>query len=192
MTFHDLRQIAVPLFLASLLAGCCSAPVCEEAGENAKEFALVRENQAVCTVLHPEDAPKAVVSAVENFNETLEIITKTKLPVSKTDVPGNRIVLDVQPVTSLKTADNFEITFPDDRTMRIEGTDVSIQWAFNHIIREFAKAEWIMPENCGLSYTPLQNFAVPTKDLDMIHHTFLRKTYQLGLLQLVLLISQHP
>ena len=167
MTFHDLRQIAVPLFLASLLAGCCSAPVCEEAGENAKEFALVRENQAVCTVLHPEDAPKAVVSAVENFNETLEIITKTKLPVSKTDVPGNRIVLDVQPVTALKTADNFEITFPDDRTMRIGGTYDSVQWAFNHIIREFAKAEWILPETCGLSYTPMKDLTCPMEKVEV-------------------------
>ena len=167
MTFHDLRQVAVSVFLASVLAGCCSAPVCEEAGESAKEFSLVRENQAVCTIVLPEDAPKAVMEAVENFNEALKTITGTSLPTVKESPEGNRIVLDVQPVTSLKTADNFFIDFPDKRTMRIRGTDVSIQWAFNHIIREFAGAEWLMPENCGLSYTPMKDLVIPAKQIEV-------------------------
>ena len=47
--------------------------------------------------------------------------------------------------------------------MQIEWTEVSVQWVFNHIIREFAKAEWILPESCGLSFTPQKDLTVPAE-----------------------------
>ena len=138
-----------------------------EKPEIERSFALVQENQAVCSIVLPDDAPKAVSAAVSSFNETLKSITGAALPVSKADVPGSRIVLEVRPVTSLKTADNFAITFPDERTMKIEGTEISVQWAFNHLIRAFTGAEWILPENCGLSYTPMTELVIPAKKIEV-------------------------
>ena len=135
------------------------------AGLSGSDFALVRNNQPQCFILLPADASKNIVTAVGHFNETLKTITGTQLPTVHKEAHGNRIVLDVKPVKSLKTADNFTIVFPDRRTMKIEGTEYSIQWAFNHIIREFAKAEWLMPESCGLSYTPMKDLVIPPKKI---------------------------
>ena len=170
-----LISLVPAVILSALLAGCCCphentpecAPVSEEKPEGRNVFELVRENRAACSIVLPDEAPKAVAEAVENFNETLKTITGTALPTVKESPSGSRILLDVRPVKSLKTADNFVIDFPDGRTMRIEGTEVSIQWAFNHILREFAGAEWLMPEDCGLSYTPLNELAVPMKKIEV-------------------------
>jgi len=161
-----LTSFVPAVFLAAVLTGCCCShgnpPECtsscsSEKPESRTSFELVRENRAACSIVLPAGAPKAVAEAVENFNETLKTITGTALPTVKESPEGNRIVLEIHPVKSLKTADNFLVDFPDGRTMRIGGTDVSIQWAFNHIIREFAHAEWLMPENCGLSYAPMKD-----------------------------------
>ena len=166
----------VPAVILSVLpAGCCGphknarecAPVCEEKQESRNVFELVRENRAVCSVVLPDEAPKTVAGAVEKFNKTLKNITGTTLPTAKEDVPGNRIVFSLRETDSLLTADNYTIRFPDPRTMEIEGTEDSIQWAFNHIIREFAKAEWILPEECGLSYTALKDLVIPAEPIEI-------------------------
>ena len=168
MKFHDLYLTAASVFLASVMAGCCSAPACSEPREKEiKSFALVRSNQAECTVILPDGVPGEAAEAVEKFNDTLKTITGAMLPVSREDVSGNRILLNIRKADSLRTADNFTIDFPDGRTMRIEGTEYSVQWAFNHIIREFAHAEWILPESCGLSYTPMKDLAVPAEKIEV-------------------------
>ena len=131
------------------------------------EFTLVKGNQAKCSLVLPADAPSAVVRAALNFNSTLKTITGTTLPVVRKDTDGNRIVLSLKEPESLLTADNFAIRFPDERTLEIEGTNASVQWAFNHIIREFAGAEWVLPENCGLSYTPMKELVIPAKDIEV-------------------------
>ena len=133
----------------------------------AAEFALVRDNRPESAVVLSADAPPAVAEAVDNFNRTLKTITGTALPVVRHDPAGSRIVLAVRKADSLMTADHFSITFPDSRTMKIEGTEYSVQWAFNHLIREFAKAEWVMPESCGLSYTPMKDLTVPVRKMEV-------------------------
>ncbi len=138
----------------------------------AVDFELVRGNRAKSTIVLPADAPKNVTEAVGRFNQTLKTIMETALPVVQKETSGNRIVLAVRKTDSLMTADNYAITFPDSRTMKIEGTEYSVQWAFNHIIREFAKAEWVLPESCGLSYTPMKDFSVPAKKIEVRNVTW--------------------
>ena len=141
-------------------------------GLSAADFTLVRGNRAQSAIVLPADAPKAVGTAVEHFNQTLKTITGTALPVVKSAASGNRIVFKLRKTDSLMTADHYAITFPDSRTMKIEGTEYSVQWAFNHIIREFAKAEWVLPESCGLSYTPMKDLTVPAKKIEVRNVTW--------------------
>ncbi len=152
------------MFIKSILAASAAILTVVLSGG---EFALIQENRAKCTIVLPANASPAVVKAAANFNRTLKTITGTSLPTVKKETAGNRIVFSLRKIESLLTADNFTIVFPDSRTMKIEGTDTSVQWAFNHIIREFAKAEWILPEECGLSYTPLKDLVVPTKKIEI-------------------------
>ena len=133
----------------------------------AADFVLVQNNQPKAAIVCGEDQSAPVKTAVENFNDALNTITGTRLPIIPDGAEGNRITLIVRKPDSLLTADNFTIRFPDERTMEIEGTEVSIQWAFNHIIREFAGAEWILPEECGLSYTPLKDLTVPAQTIEV-------------------------
>lgn len=132
-----------------------------------EDFTIVKENQAKSTIVLPDNAPKTVIASIGNFNRTLKTITGTSLPVVRKETAGNRIVFKLRKTDSLKTADNFTITFPDSRTMCIEGTEFSVQWALNHIIRKFAKAEWVLPESCGLSYTPMKDLAVPVEKIEV-------------------------
>ena len=148
------------------------------------DFALVRNNQPKASIVCGDDLAAPVKTAVTNFNNTLNTITGTRLPVVPDRAEGNRITFVVRKQESLHTADNFTIRFPDERTMEIEGTEHSVQWAFNHIIREYAKAEWVLPEECGLSYTPLKDLAVPVQTVEVknvswplsrtlsVHHTW--------------------
>ena len=133
----------------------------------AADFELVKDRQPKCSIVLPEKSKDYVAVAAWRFNRTLKTITGTTLPVVKKDVPGNRIVFTIREADSLMTIDNYTITFPDSRTMQIECTAASVQWAFNHIIREFAKAEWILPETCGLSYTPMKDLTCPTKKVEV-------------------------
>ena len=134
---------------------------------NAADFFVVRGNQADCSILLPEKSPNPIISAVHRFNQTLKTITGAQLPVITEDAPGRRITFLIRKLDSLKTADNFAITFPDERTMRIEGTEYSVEWALNHIIRVFAGAEWLFPESCGLSYTPLNDLIIPAEKVEV-------------------------
>jgi len=178
MYFRLSIVIALALSSSVLSTGCKDVPVvqccpAEEAASQHREetavervFTLVQENRASCSLILPADASPAAVKAVSNFGKTLKTITGADLPVVRDEVSGNRIVLEIRPVKSLKTADDFVITFPDERTMKIEGTESSIQWAFNHIIREFAHAEWVLPEECGLSYTPMKDLVIPARTIE--------------------------
>ena len=164
--------------MLSLLAALTLIPVWSA------DFTLVQNNQPKASIVCGESLSAPVKTAVTNFNDTLKTITGTALQVVPDGADGNRITLVVRKPESLHTADDFTIRFPDERTMEIEGTENSVQWAFNHIIREFAGAEWILPEECGLSYTPLKNLAVPAQTIDVkgiswpisrtlsVHHTW--------------------
>lgn len=133
----------------------------------AADFELVKDRQAKCSIVLPEKSKNLVSGAAWRFNQALKTITGTTLPVVKNDVPGNRIMFSIREPDSLMTIDNYTITFPDSRTMLVECTGASALWAFNHIIREFAKADWILPETCGLSYTPMKNLSCPMKKIEV-------------------------
>ena len=164
--------------MLSLLAALTLIPVWSA------DFTLVQNNQPKASIVCGERLSAPVKTAVTNFNDMLKTITGTALQVVPDGADGNRITFVVRKPESLHTADDFTIRFPDERTMEIEGTENSVQWAFNHIIREFAGAEWILPEECGLSYTPLKNLAVPAQTIDVkgiswpisrtlsVHHTW--------------------
>ena len=125
MYFRLSIVIALALSSSVLSTGCKDAPVvqscpAEEAASQCREepavervFTLVQENRASCSLILPADASPAMVKAVSNFGKTLKTITGADLPVVRDEVSGNRIVLEIRPVKSLKTADDFVITFPD-------------------------------------------------------------------------------
>ena len=136
---------------------------------DAGDFVLVRNHKPQCSIVLPEnDNGSGVVgTAVWHFNQTLKTITGTTLPTVRKAPEGNRITFVLREADSLLTVDNYTLSFPDSRTLQIEATKDSVQWAFHHIIREFAKAEWILPETCGLSYTPLTDLAVPMEKVEV-------------------------
>ena len=130
------------------------------------DFHLVENQHPAASIVLMEKASDSIKKSIENFNLTLKTITGTDLPVVR-ETSGNQILFSVKKINSLNTADHFTISFPDSRTMLIECTEISIQWAFNHLIREYAKAEWILPESCGLSYTPMQNLVIPARKIEV-------------------------
>ena len=133
----------------------------------AADFALVKNHQPECSILLPEKENGKIAAAAAHFNEDLKTITGAALPIVRDDPQGNRITFVIRKPDSLWTMDNYTLTFPDPRTLQIEGTENSVQWAFNHILREYAKAEWILPENCGLSYTPMEDLTVPAQTVEV-------------------------
>ena len=170
-----MKSLVPAVILSAVLAGCCCphggapecAPSCKENSKSRSSFELVRENRAACSVVLPANASLEILKAVANFNLSLKKITGAELPAVKEEAAGNRIVLVLRRQDSLWTADNFTIRFPDERTLEIEGTEASVQWAFNHILREFAGAEWILPEECGLSYTPMKDLVIPAETIEV-------------------------
>ena len=100
------------------------------------EFNLVEDGQARTTLVVPGDASSALRANIETFNQELAKSAGTALPVAK-DAPaeGNRIEFALEKRPFIERA-KYEITFPDDKTMRITGGEVSIRWALNHLLEK--------------------------------------------------------
>ncbi|MBO5725251.1 MAG: DUF4838 domain-containing protein, partial [Lentisphaeria bacterium] len=148
-------------FLSVLLLLLCSTML---RGAD-QDFALVLNGKGVCRFEIRKNSPADLYRAVNRFNGALKKITGVGLSYSSHIPKGRKITFSVQKLTDLRSADHYEITFPDKDTMLVKGTLASIQWALNDLIRSTTHAEWILPENCGLSYTEMKEVTLPRKKI---------------------------
>ena len=134
-------------------------------GAENQPFALVLKGKSVCSFEIARNSPKELYRAVNHFNSALQKITGCRLKYSSKVTGGGKIVFALQKMKDLRRADQYEISFPDKNTLLIRGTLYSVQWALNDLIRTAAGAEWILPENCGLSYKPMKDVVIPRKKI---------------------------
>ena len=147
------KHFAVLLFLF------CTCMLC------AGDFVLIRDGKPQCVIQPEPKCPREVYVAVSRFNQMLKTITGSTLPVHGRKTTLNRITFRLKPAKKQTELDHFTITFPDPKTMEIQATKISVQWAFNHLLRKYANAEWVMIESCGLSYTPMKTLVIPAEKI---------------------------
>ena len=147
------KHFAVLLFLL------CTCMLC------AGDFVLIRDGKPQCVIQPAPKSPREVYVAVSRFNQMLKTITGSTLPVHGRKTTLNRITFRLKPAKKQTELDHFTITFPDPKTMEIQATKISVQWAFNHLLRKYANAEWVMIESCGLSYTPMKTLVIPAEKI---------------------------
>ncbi len=131
----------------------------------ADDFELIADGRPTASVVIPQNAPSQLKTAVSNFNTALKKVCGSALPVVMEKSNGRNIRFSIRKNNSLLTTDHFEIAFPDQNTLLISGTLESAQWAMNHILRHYAGVEWILPEECGMSYTPMNTIKIPRKKI---------------------------
>ena len=147
----------VSLGAIALFSGCSIAGQNKPASEC---FALVKENLPVADMVLPESASNELAKAIENFNGELKKSTGTALPVVKTtSAIRNRIEFVIGKSTFIGRGE-YSITFPEQHTMRIAGSTVSVRWALNHLL-EKAGIRYPYPGADGAYYPQLSEFSLP-------------------------------
>ena len=145
-------------------------------GYPAEEFVLVDDGRSACTIEltgdRQVDADIAFftngivrMSGAEPLTRRLAASEKGEAS-AETDAAGrrvyeNRIVFDVREA-DLFHEDDYAIEFPDERTMRIVGTDMSCRWALNRILEENG-AVFCFPGKHGTHWPKRKSVSVPAK-----------------------------
>lgn len=125
----------------------------------AGDFVLVKDGNPQVSILNPGEAYK---NKLKLFNEDLAETTGTQLTVTdKKQSAQLRFAIknDTHPLTN----DNFTVSFPKKQVMLVECTPVSIQWALNWILEEYAGVHYLFNATCGKSHTPVKTVAIPRK-----------------------------
>ena len=120
---------------------------------DAKErFVFVEGGLPVCAIEVPGVA--LVDADAAFFTNEVFLCTGAAIPIlcsCETDSAGTvrgRIVFEVHK-TDLFHEDDYSVDFPDDRTMRISGSDMSCRWALNRILEEDFGVVFCYPGSWG-------------------------------------------
>lgn len=152
------RKTIGQLFTLLYLTGCCVFSV------TAKDFELIRNRQSSAVFRISETMPKELIKTVEFFNSELQKSAGTMLPVLKENpASGNRIEFVIEKYEFMERG-KYSIEFPDDRTMRITGSIVSVRWALNYIL-EKAGIHYPYPGADGAYYPQLTNLSIPLQKM---------------------------
>ena len=120
-------------------------------GLSAADFTLIRQGRPAAVIVKPADS-KAADNAVADFNDGVKRCSGNPLPVSAgADAGKNRIVIELVKLP-LPESDRFTIAFPDARTMKITATELSLRWAFNHILEEHFGCRFLFQVSRDLPY----------------------------------------
>ena len=133
------------------------------------EFSLCKEGKPAAVLVIPKNAGKSFQDAVTVFNGELSRCTGIELPETS-DLSGKlgniTFKLHDRPLSEM---DAFSITFPDAKTMQIEGTEQSVRYAFNHLLEKHAGIRWFFMPLKGFygpeinHYPKKRDIAVPVK-----------------------------
>lgn len=104
-------------------------------------FELVRDGRCVARIV----TAKGAEAAAKFFADEAEKCVGSRFEVVEAaPADGNRVVFVVTPC-ALDREDEYAITFPDDRTMKIACSPVSARWAVNEILRSAFGVRWLFP-----------------------------------------------
>ncbi|MBR4674614.1 MAG: DUF4838 domain-containing protein [Victivallales bacterium] len=137
----------------------------------ASDFPLFLDGKPAAALVMPETAGETFQKAVSFFNDELSRCTGAKLPQFSESVENlGRITFKLhdRPQTEI---DAFSITFPDQNTLQIEGTELSVRWAFNHILEKHADIRWFFPP-IKEWYGPEINHYPPKKEISVPRQSF--------------------
>ncbi len=124
------------------------------------EFLIIENSSPAAAIVLPDGASGQLVRNIEIFNNELAESSGARLPVAKAPPSGgNRIEFEVID-SGFKDRGSYGITFPDSRTLRITGTDVSARWALNYLLEE-AGIRYLYPGRFGAYYPAIDELKIP-------------------------------
>jgi len=128
-------------------------------------FVIVKNQRPMAEVILADNASKELKKDVGIFNDTLKKCLNTALPVKGAKLPGkNSIVFDVKPA-NLNVDDNFTLSFPDKRTMKISCSSRSSRWALNYLLEHCVGVRWLFPGEIGTYLPQKSSFSIPRKTI---------------------------
>lgn len=123
-------------------------------------FDVVRDGQPKASISLPENLPKKVTTAIDQFQSDLENLTGTPLPVN--DESLNRMEVVFTP-TTIDKDDVVQVTFPEKNVMRISGGTHGLVRIFPSLLEKFAGVRYVYPTDLGTHYPQTKNFVIPEK-----------------------------
>lgn len=130
-----------------------------------KLFTLYKGGDPDAALLHPG---ATYAKDLASFQSILKKVYGKTLPVVKNakEAKGKKLIsFQIKKDFDPRTNDRFSFTFaPNGKSMTVKATQVSIVWAFNHILEEGAGVKFLFPEECGTAYTAKKELALPAKN----------------------------
>ena len=107
---------------------------------------------------------------VEAFNQYLKECSGTILPIEKQGGGKNEIRFKIEK-RSMENEDDFSIEFPEKNVMLITGSEISVRWALNRILEDFAGVRFVFPGKNGTHCPKFSNLDIPEKTIT-VHPSF--------------------
>ena len=146
-----LKKSVWAIFLLILTAGFLSA----------EDFFLVKDK----AVSYFECPDKSVCNILHMFNNELKKTTGSTLPVNPLKTENrNRIKLVIRADKALHTEDEFSYSFPDEKTMLVSCTKISLQWFLNHVLENYAGVNYLFNDSLGCTYKKVRDVKIPRKN----------------------------
>lgn len=140
----------------TLTAACCLAGRAAE-----PQFVFVENGRAKCALVASEGVQRLDLDC---FTNAVFRCTGAKMEIlKKAEGEGeerNHVVFSVEE-RSVLAEDDYEVTFPDSRTMKILGSADSCRWALNRILEDAFGVVFCLPGKYGTHYPAKRSVSIP-------------------------------
>lgn len=110
------------------------------------------------------DAPEKYRNTLNKFNMEIRKAAGVSLPINpKNKKDLNRIKIEFRKDNQLHTEDEFSYSFPDEKTMVVNCTPISLQWFLNHILEKYAGVHYLFNDALGRTYHKNRIVKLPRK-----------------------------
>ncbi len=131
-------------------------------------FQLVKDRKPAAVFI---SSPSVPLRHIDAFNQFLKECSGTALPVEKQGIGGkNEIRFNIEK-RSMENEDDFSIAFPEKNVMLITGSEISVRWALNRILEDFAGVRFVFPGKNGAHCPKFSDLDVPEKTI-AVHPSF--------------------
>lgn len=126
-------------------------------------FQIVKDRKpSAVFILSPSVPPRHI----EAFNKFLLECSGAALPVEKQSVAGKNEIRFKIEKRSIENEDDFSIAFPEKNVMLITASEISVRWALNRILEDFAGVRFVFPGKNGTHCPKISDVAVPEKKIE--------------------------
>ena len=160
MKEKKVKKVKKILLLAVLFLGLAAT---------AEDFAVVKQNKPCAEFVIPKDLSDKNLEDLIFFNKELEKVSDATLEIRKPEEATgiNRILIDMRKNVPLEKDDEYTISFPDEKTMKLTVSERSLRWVLVDILKQFGSVTYLfrISHKYYADYPAKPDFLIPRKEV---------------------------